>query len=120
MNNKKSQLIDQLFKVGNLEEDFGKWIQLSFTFLRRKYPELTSEQLYEVYKEYGGQTYLNQVKQVYNDVFSEEDLQNIIHFWTSETGRKLVKTHLPIAQSKFQDKWVDNIAKACEKFLVKE
>ena len=115
MSSAKEQLLDQLFVFGNLYEDFTSSQLMSFTILRRKYPQIPESQMQDIQKAFGGQIYLNRVKMVYGQMFSEKEIKEICTFWASETGRKLIKGDFARAIKAFHSKWAYEVEEACRK-----
>ena len=115
---RKKQLIDQLFKVGNLYDEFSYALNYSLMILRQKYQLLADDEFGEVVKRFGWKTYLPQIQTLYEQQFSEEELEQIIQFWSSEVGRKLVRGSFATVQKQFHLDWAQDIEEACQQFLV--
>jgi len=113
MSPRKEQLIDQLFTLGNLYEDFVLAQNYSFAIVRQKYPKLSDDQYHSLVSRFGGQWYIDQVKGVYDQYFSEQEVQEIIRFWSSDTGRKLVQGGFSHAIKAFHANWAIAVENAC-------
>ena len=111
----KAQLIDQLFKYGNLYEELDASQNNSFNILRKKYWSISSASMKGIRESLGGENYINRVKQVYDQIFTENEIKEICAFWASETGRKLVKGDFIHAIKLFHQKWATEVEEACSK-----
>jgi hypothetical protein len=110
---RKKQLIDHLFKAGNLEQEFSSWLSYTLFLALNKFPGLTQAEIVDINNRFGGQEYLARVKNLYDQIFSEQEIEEILNFWSSPTGRKLVCGDFAETQKAFHTKWALSVDAAC-------
>jgi hypothetical protein len=114
---RKKALIDQLFTVGNLPDEFATWIRFSISVLRNKYPIIAESQWLTILQQFAGNAYLDNIKQVYANNFTEEEIEQVIKFWSSTAGRKLVRGSLSVGLKNFNLTWANELEEACKRLV---
>ena len=116
----KESLIDQLFKVGNILSETQAWFLSVYSFLRAKYRGINSTTFDNVWHQFGVDTYLEKVKEIYSSHFSEEELQAILNFWVSPVGHKLSNSQFTSSYRQFAIDWATQVEQSLQHFVKQE
>ena len=86
---KKEYLIEIFFKKCVLLEPFKKHLEFYFEWCKNTY-NISDNKLLELKNKFTIEEYQKRLVPIIDKHFSNEDLQNAINFYSSETGRKLL------------------------------
>ena len=111
---RKKQLIDNVFKLSNIEEESSLWTNLSFNILKAKYPLLSASELDGIFKTHGKEAYLQLIRDLYDRQFTENDLEEITKFLLSNVGIKMFKGSFTQSQRQIAIDWAKKIEAECK------
>ncbi len=95
MSMKKKYLIELFLKCSQHHFAAEKNLKAHEELLRLIYPSVSDSDFSKVISEHGLDSYLEKITTVIDSMFSQEEIESLIEFFRSPTGRKLVdKTYL--------------------------
>ena len=74
--------------MSGFEDEYAASQDSNFTLLQQRH-QLLEEDFFRLYKKYGGDTLKEKIVDLYSEEFSEEEIGDIIKFWTSDIGKKI-------------------------------
>jgi hypothetical protein len=117
---RKTALIDQVFKVGNIVPESQAWFQSIYSFLRAKYRNIDVDSFNGVWRQFSVDSYLEKLKNIYTSHFTEDELQAILNFWVSPVGHKLLDSNFMSNYRQFSIDWAIQVEQALQPFVKEE
>lgn len=106
MQKRKEQLMLTFLKMIGSDASLKKYIELSKQVFKQKYPDIKSNEFDNVYIQYGEKELFNRLLVVYDAYFSEEEIQEMIAFFSSPIGKKMRDKAIADPVEKIQVNWV--------------
>lgn len=100
--NAETQAVNELMKVMNLEQQINESAERMFEVQSKAMPQILpyKDVMLDFFHKYiNWDTLGEQIKKVYTDTFTEAELSDLVVFYKTDTGQKLVKSQ-PIITSK--------------------
>jgi len=95
MTKKKKYLIELFLKCSQHRFAAEKNLKAHEDLLRAQYPSLTGDEFTKIMSEHGLDSYVEKITLILDEMFSQEEIDTMIAFFRSPTGRKLVdRTYL--------------------------
>ena len=89
---RKQHLISQLLKA-NITVGLNEVLfNAAKSACRKHCADMLEDDFERLWEQHGFQAYLKMVEGAYDKHFSEEEVQQILNFWTSPVGQKLVRS----------------------------
>lgn len=118
MSEKQKQFVTQkIIEASNFGERLGATWAASRNILRRKYNSLSGDQFEKIWIEVGPDWYLSELAKMYCQQFTLEELNQILSFWLSKPGQKLVRGSFVNAEIQLGLTWSLEIESACRNAL---
>ena len=105
MVSKKETLITHLLKITGFTENLNQQHVVYKKSLMTKYPRIPIDVFNNLYNIYGIEEYQSRLYSMYDELFSQEELEFIINFYASQIGSKLCKQSTLNKLYKIQEKW---------------
>ena len=86
---KKIQKIKTILKLQNAQEQYVLSLNFGINLLRQTYPDINDEFFSSLISEFNENKYESLIVQLYNEMFIDVELDSIMRFLSSNTGRKL-------------------------------
>ena len=99
------QLLTNVLKASRLHERATQHFNQMFFLLKQRYPHLSEKKVEDLEKRYGPQEYCEHLKALFDKHFSEDELQQLLNFWTSKAGSKLVSGSFAYEEQELGKKW---------------
>ena len=106
MDKKKDQLVSTLLKLLRVPTTLQIQVDRIKSLFEVKYQSVDKNKIAEIFKENGIDHLTNEIIQNYEKHFSEEDIQSLINFFSSEIGRKMRDEAFLEKIEKTQSDWV--------------
>jgi len=116
MNKKKEYLITIFIKKATMYHSIITSLEKSFELLKNSYTHVTNEEIKELKEKFTIEKYIERISPAVDGTFSEEELNNIIHFYSTETGSKLFDHIFLNKVAKASNDWFSEIEK---EFIIK-
>lgn len=100
--NAETQAVNELMKVMNLEQQINESAERMFEVQSKAMPQILpyKDVMLDFFHKYINWDSLGvQIKKIYTDTFTEAELSDLVVFYKTDTGQKLVKSQ-PIITSK--------------------
>ena len=95
MSKKKKHLIELYLKYSKYTYTAKENLKSNETFLRASHQSISDDDFNQIMSEYGISQFTEEMTNIVDSQFSEEEVKSLIDFFSSPVGRKLVnKTHL--------------------------
>lgn len=120
MNNRRHFTIETLFKLGGLFHKVNAQLQDTFLITAAKYPHLTTEQMKDLQERFGPDAYINRLFELFDEHFTDEEIQQIQKFWSSKAGKKLCTGSYAQAEQKLALDWITELRKAIQEYELKK
>ena len=112
----KAFIIENLLKFGGIPNKIKSQIDGIVSNVYKFNPSLTEQQIIEIQEKFGAQAYCKELSKLFDEHFSEEELNQIQSFWTSTAGKKLVIGEHFLAEQNLALNWIIGIQRAVEGF----
>ena len=90
MNKKKEYLIELFIKKACTYNRIVVSLEKTFELLAQRYPNVLKCEVEEIKKKYIMDGYIKAITPIIDNAFSERELEEIVLFYTSKTGAKLI------------------------------
>jgi len=110
---RRKHLVEMIFKMSTYLQEYKSQVYIHLDLVRRRYPSLPITFFQELAKEYTVDKLLDQVYQVFAENFTDEELNQIISFWASGVGRKMVSKNFIEAQQRIGFQWATGMERKC-------
>lgn len=121
MTNKKKHLIDKLIKCSGSRSTLDKMIDSQLKFYRELYGQgLKEEELNDVFEDFNTENVINSIIPVYDEEFSEEEIQELISFYCSKVGKKLISTEFNRKQEIAMNKIINSVQEKINNYIPTE
>jgi hypothetical protein len=114
---RKASLVDQLFRAGNMFQEAAYWFRSMYPFLRAKYSGVDTGTFDEIWSKFNINVYLDRLKSLYVQSFSEKELEELLNFWVSPVGHKLSGIEFVTRFRQFGYNWASEVESALKKFV---
>lgn len=109
MSDIKRQRILNLMKLRKIPQDIENALPLLMATMKRKYSELSDEQIDNLVDLFGADFYLGKAIDLFEEHFEEEEIQLIERFYASSVGRKLVDSEFMKSETSLVLEWTKDI-----------
>lgn len=109
--NRKQSLVNDLIRMTGLEDALEKQHKQYYQIFTAKYSNIPSEVFEEIYENHGVKEYRENLDKLYNELFTEDELQKIINFYASPLGSKLCKKATLNKIQRLQESWYIRLEK---------
>ena len=109
INKRKLFAIETAMKAGGIPSKVQLHINHMFAITAAKYPHLTEQQISDLKSKFGAEAYSQKLVDIFDEHFSDEEIQQIHSFWSSKVGRKLTTGAFLNAEQKLALDWVANL-----------
>jgi len=106
MDSRKEQLLITVLKISGIFEAYSKIYLKFLNILRQKYPNISKEKVDLILKEYSLDNLNKDIIKIYDEIFTVEDLNSIIQFYTTSVGQKIRGREVLEKLDKIQINWV--------------
>lgn len=113
---KKEYLIELFIKRSNLNNVIDTSLKQFFEMIKSN---LTEEQLKELKEKYSTEEYIKNISPVIDQFFSEDELSNIVAFYSSKYGRKIFDTNFLKEADKKNKEFFEELKKEINNFSQK-
>ena len=120
MDKKKEQLLLTVLKMTGMREIYEKQSQTLCNWLKTKYIDVKTEILDNILNNFGPELLWQQLVKIYDEKFSEEDLNNMISFYSTSTGNKMRDRKFLNLVEKTQAEWLLDLEKKLFEYLPKK
>ena len=114
MVNKKRHLLEQLLKITKEWDAYHVALESALGMMRMKY-KISDEEFEELSQQVGFEFYIDKLMEVYEKYLSEEDLEELLEFYSTKAGKKLGNMQMLNELAKANKNWamvVDSILMA--------
>ena len=89
MTKRKEALIQQVMKNSSSENAVDEFFRSFFGIYVMKYPDTTKERFAEIFSKYGRRYIEDGIVKIYDKLFTDDELEQILKFIISPLGKKL-------------------------------
>ena len=116
---RKESLIETILKLTGMQEMIEK-IGVSLKYgMMKKYPDLYIDSINSIFENNGIKKYIEQITKLYSDNFTEEELNNVVDFYTSSVGKKICDRQINKKIETIQEKWLADLELLAQNETVK-
>ena len=116
MSDKQKQfVINNIIKTSNSDKRLSIMMSASKNIIRIKYNDLSDNDFEKIWDKFGPEWYLSNLKKLYCQHFTLEDLNGILAFWLSKAGQKLVRGEFAESEARLGLSWSLELESACKK-----
>ncbi|NJL70966.1 MAG: DUF2059 domain-containing protein [Candidatus Competibacteraceae bacterium] len=105
--------LEIFFKVAKLSVDIESEVHTFFEIIKQTHPKLPREFIDSISRDFGTEYLLREAKALYQEQFSTEELDQLIQFWSSGVGRKLVSGEFRGKQQTLIERWSNDAKHLC-------
>lgn len=102
---RKQSLINDLLRMTGLEDALEDQHKRYYQVFTAKYSDIPSDVFDDLYEQHGVKEYRDNLNKLYNEIFTEQDLEEIIKFYASPIGSKLCKKDTLNKIRRLQESW---------------
>ena len=120
MNDKRKKfLAEQVIKASNSEERLAITMAVSKRIVRTKFNTLSGEEFEKIWSEFGPHWYLDELAKLYCQLFTLDELKQVLAFWLSKAGQKLVRGEYAAAEIRLGLTWSLELESECQRVISK-
>jgi hypothetical protein len=118
MSDKQKQfVVDKIIEATDSNERFEILISTTKKIIRTKYFALSAEDFEKIWSEIGSKKYMDNIKDLYCQQFTLEELNQILSFWLSKPGQKLVRGKFIESETTLASNWSLDLESECKKVI---
>lgn len=120
MSDKQKQfVVEKIIKITNSDKKISTLMVTSARIIRNIYPSLNDDEFKKIWDKFGHSYYMDELIKMHCRHLTLEELNDILAFWLSRSGQKLVQEKFIESEIQLGLDWSSKIEIECQKIVEK-